>query len=392
MVGGSTDTHSAGLDAIERQVEGLLEALHAERAAKTEVQKYADKHDAEALSVSIELGVTEAELVQAKIKIELLQKTNKATEQELGSLRVALQQNNTPSSFPKDGQTPWVWTSEVADEYKATVEENARVKRELEELRKTQENIVDKHDNEVRKWKDMSEAWYGYYYNEAVATTIRLHDQIHELKAEKGETHWIESEQPRNPRVADRNAWRCADLHMNNEYEIPATYEALRELRPHGYLPHAIAGKVWLKRELVLLSEEEAARRIEIQAIRALLDPARASSAVTTDIVVEPKLLASLLPMKGLIFTQVRKPPPAAAQAQLFVTEAVAKPAVHTKNTRARQPLGGLAQPTAQDIRPPPYESHFAEYGRRMTKDRYADLEDENKMDFIRIYVDGGKR
>jgi hypothetical protein len=40
----------------------------------------------------------------------------------------------------------------------------------------------------------MSEAWYGYYYNEAVATTVRLHDQIHELKAEKGETHWIESE------------------------------------------------------------------------------------------------------------------------------------------------------------------------------------------------------
>jgi hypothetical protein len=194
MIGGSTDTHFAGLDAIERQVEGLLEALLAERAAKTEVQKYADKYDAEVLSVSIELGVTEAELVQAKFKIELLQKTNKATEQELGSLRVVLQQNNTPNSFPKDGQAPWVWTSEIAAEYKTTVEENAHVKRELEELRKTHKNIMDKHDNEVRKWKNMSEAWYGYYYNEAVATTVRLHDQIHELKAEKGETHWIESE------------------------------------------------------------------------------------------------------------------------------------------------------------------------------------------------------
>jgi hypothetical protein len=179
---------------------------------------------------------------------------------------------------------------------------------------------------------------------------------------------------------------------MNNEYEIPATYEALRELRPHGYLPHAIAGKVWLKREFVPLSEEVAARRIEIQAIRALLDPARASSVVTTDIVVEPKLLSSLLPMRDLVPTQVRKPPPAAAQPRRFVTEAVAKPAVHTKNIGDREPLGGLAQPTAQDIRPPSYESRFAEYDRRMTKDRYDDLEDENKMDFIRFYVDEGKR
>jgi hypothetical protein len=392
MIGGSTNTHFAGLDAIECQVEGLLKALHAERAAKTKVQKCADKYDAEALSVSIELGVTEAELVEAKIKIGLLQKTNRATEQEFEYLRVALQQNNDRGSVLKDGQSPRVWNSQAADEYKATIEENAHLKRELEELRKTHENIVDKHDSEVRKWKDMSEAWYGYYYNEAVATAVRLHDQVHELKAEKGETHCIESEQPRNPHVADRNAWRCADLHMNNEYEIPATYEALRELRPHGYLPHAIAGRVWLKREFVPLLEEEAARRIEIQAIRARLDRTCASSAVTTDTVVEPKLLASLLPMKGLIPTQVRKPLPAAAQPQRFVTEAVAKPAVHTKNIGARQPLGGLAQPTAQDIRPPPYESRFAEYDRRMTKDRYDDLEDENKMDFIRFYVDGGKR
>jgi hypothetical protein len=130
---------------------------------------------------------------------------------------------------------------------------------------------------------------------------------------------------------------------MNNEYEIPATYEALRELRPHDYLPHAIAGKVWLKREFVSLSEEEAARRIEIQATRARLDRARASSVVTTDIVVEPKLLSSLLPMRGLVPTQVRKPSPATAQPQRFVTKAVAKPAVRTKNIGAREPLGGLA-------------------------------------------------
>jgi hypothetical protein len=335
MVNGSTNTHFAGLDAIECQVEGLLKALHAECAAKTEVQKCADKYDAEALSVSIELGVTEVELVEAKIKIGLLQKTNRATEQELEYLRVALQQNNDRGSVLKDGQAPRVWNSQAADEYKATIEENAHLKRELEELRKTHENIVDKHDSEVRKWKNTSEAWYGYYYNEAVATTVRLHDQIHELKAEKGETHWIESEQPRNPRVADGNAWRCADLHMNNEYEISATYEALRELRPHGYLPHAIARKVWLKREFVPLSEEEAAGRIEIQAIWARLDRTRASSVVTTDIVVEPKLLSSLLPMRGLVPTQVRKPPPAAAQPQRVVTKAVAKPAVHTKNIGA---------------------------------------------------------
>lgn len=43
---------------------------------------------------------------------------------------------------------------------------------------------------------------------------------------------------------------------------IPATFEALLALRPHGYLPHWRAGKVWMEREFEPLSEEEAQKRI----------------------------------------------------------------------------------------------------------------------------------
>jgi hypothetical protein len=103
-------------------------------------------------------------------------------------------------------------------------------------------------------------------------TNKRLHNEIHALKTEKGEVHWIQSEQPLNAQVADRAALRCAAMYGFDEVDpalvpaavhdpkfvaqcISATLKALVALRPYGYLPHWKAGKLGVKPEFEPLSQ-----------------------------------------------------------------------------------------------------------------------------------------
>jgi hypothetical protein len=144
--------------------------------------------------------------------MEVLRETNKVTVQELGSLRAYLQGNVDSNVMNTDNQRPWVWISETAEKYKAAVEDYSGLRRNFEELSQKYENVVDRCDTKFLKADDSVDLWYNFYFDEAVANTERLHNQIQALKAEKGETHFIESAQPRNPRVADRNVSRCATL------------------------------------------------------------------------------------------------------------------------------------------------------------------------------------
>jgi hypothetical protein len=57
----------------------------------------------------------------------------------------------------------------------------------------------------------------------------------------------------------------------------------------------------------------------------------------------------------------------------------------------AQNPSGGLAQQAVRDIGPPPYESCFAKFNPRMTEEIYNDLDNDNKIDFIQVYINGDK-
>jgi len=106
-----------------------------------------------------------------------------------------------------------------------------------------------------------------------------LHNEIAALKAEKGEQHFVEPAPPANPEVHDRKTLAFAMAHGLQGVPpelISATYydstsgvclspteAALKALRPQGWYPIYIAGKVWLSKMVAPLTEEQAAMRIE---------------------------------------------------------------------------------------------------------------------------------
>jgi hypothetical protein len=131
----------------------------------------------------------------------------------------------------------------------------------------------------VRKAKDEADFWWHLYFNEAVPTTERLHKELAALKAEKGEKHFIEPNPPQNPEVLERKLFPLqfgyglegvpeelipSAVH-DTDYTVllPATWNSVKTLRPQGWKPCMMAGEVWIKRMVELLSEEDAARRIE---------------------------------------------------------------------------------------------------------------------------------
>lgn len=65
-------TNFAALDAIQRQNDGVRDALIAKRLEKEGLQKKSDALDSEACSKSIQLEITEADLLVAKIDLEVL--------------------------------------------------------------------------------------------------------------------------------------------------------------------------------------------------------------------------------------------------------------------------------------------------------------------------------
>ncbi|KAH6848452.1 hypothetical protein BKA58DRAFT_395285 [Alternaria rosae] len=129
------------------------------------------------------------------------------------------------------------------------------------------------------KAKSDSNYWWDLYFNEAVPTTQRLHDEIAALKAEKGEQHFAEPAPPANAEVYDRKmlafAMACGlqgippDLISATIHDptfgacLSPTESALKMLRPQGWYPVYIAGKVWLSKMVAPLSEEQAALRIQ---------------------------------------------------------------------------------------------------------------------------------
>ena len=373
-------THCAALNALELENSQIRALYEAEQVANGRIQKDSDKLDDENLSLSMKHELTEADLIKLKFDHDTLKESTASSMQELEILREAAEQSGSSTLDDEAREGLTVLIEETNIKYKAIVEENAQLIKKVEELQKWGDSIAREKDKTIRELGDAASKLAHWYYDEAVPTTERLHDEIQELKAEKGETHYIESTPPRNPAVAERNVLRYAahggfagvttaripsaaqDPNFIPD-AIPATYEALLRLRPHGYFPLWDAGKVWLKREFSPLSEEEAAKRVEaqMQAIAPQPTPKGASPVIERrKNHYKPEVVKE--PTKVLVPTQARKPPTALARSRSEIP----------------LPIASIS---------PPWESRFAKH---ITKENYTELESDNKRTFIEMYVEGG--
>jgi hypothetical protein len=261
---------------------------------------------------------------------------------------------------------------------------------------------------------DYIEKLQFWFYNEAVSTTQRLHNEIHALKAEKGESHWIEPAQPANTKVADRNVLRCAAMCdfdgvdpanipsavHNPKFirdSIPATYEALLALRPQGFQTHWNAGKVWMKREFEPVSEEDAITRLQIQEQEAKDERDRSTEALQRSLLGMPSTSMSCSKGANLVsevVKQIKPVPP-----QVIDPAIINKPVVRTfgagvKNAAMQKSKARLAQrPVVQGLPSTelPWESRFANFP-DMTKEEYDEMDSEMRQYFINDRINKGRK
>ncbi|KAL1793724.1 hypothetical protein ACET3X_008706 [Alternaria dauci] len=270
--------HCTALDALEQENEDLREALQTERNDKMEIQAKLDKLDNENLGLSIEYDSIEAELIEHKKSSSTLRDSTEAAMHELNMLRKVVQ-GQQGALGEQDHHELLSLVSRTTEENRGLIESTARMEARVQEMEQHSATIEDKSESEVMKARDNSEFWFHLYYNEAVSTTELLHAEIAALKAEKGERHFVESAPPANPVVYDRKMLPCATMYglagipahlitsavcdAEGVTHLSATMEALQMLRPLGWQPVAVAGKVWLSKVVKPLSENDAANQVQ---------------------------------------------------------------------------------------------------------------------------------
>ena len=271
-------THCAALDAIDLENEQLRNSLQAERDEKSDVQAKLDRVDSDHLKVSVELGILEAKLIDEKKSHSKLGKSTEAMMHELNMLRKVARSRQ--GALGEQDQCELLdLVSGTAATNQSLIETNDQLQDKLQKIEQWSKTIVDKCDSDVMKAKSNEDYWYHLFFNEAVPTTERLHSEIAALKAEKGEQHFVEPAPPANPEVHDRKTLAFAMAYglqgVPSELIAATTYDstsgaclspteaALKALRPQGWYPVCIAGKVWLSKMVAPLSKEQAAMRIE---------------------------------------------------------------------------------------------------------------------------------
>jgi hypothetical protein len=187
---------------------------------------------------------------------------------------------------------------------------------------------------------------------------------------------------------------------------VPATFEALLALRPQAYYPHWEAGKVWMKPEFEPLSEEEIRKRIEVEEQKLVAKNNCVAELPQQPLVGMPPTLSSpvadtsLFPVAAQQMSQHcatprhESPTNGLVPAQVIGRIKVNKPVVKTGGvyaikTQVQQPKKRLPQEQpieASTSASPPWQPHFAKFA-GMTEEMYDELDPENKLDFIAMFV-----
>ncbi|CAN9377302.1 unnamed protein product [Alternaria sp. RS040] len=414
--------HCAALDALEQENEHLRESLQTERNDKAEMQGKLDKLDNENLSLSIEYDSIDAELIQSKKSSSTLRDSMAAAMHELNMLRKVVQ--GQQGVLGEQDQSELLrLVSRTTEENRRLVESNARMEVKVQEVEKYGASIEDRSESEVMKAKDMSDYWWHLYHNEAVPTTERLHAEIAALKAEMGEQHFVEPAPPMNPVVFDRKMLPCAAMHglagvpahlitsavfdAEGVTHLSATTEALQTLRPQGWKPVVVAGKVWLSKMVKPLLEDDAVTQIQIDHHNGDLgstgpgqslmsDTYRShNTQIPTNFMAHSVLSVHRLNLLALFLTNT-----SSERAQDLVIpkcgnqvaarrEATRPPIKQALRSKPQATYRTAQASTMEELRVPEWRASWLKIDSRMTREAWEDedLDDDLKVNWVRLYV-----
>jgi hypothetical protein len=415
--------HCAAIDAVEQENEVLRSSLRAERNEKADIQAKPDKLDSENLSLSIEYDIIDAELIEERKSSSTLRDSTVAAMQELRMLRkVAKGQQGVLGE--QDHRELLALVSKTTEENKGLVEATARMNKKLQEVQQWGNTVEDKCKSDLMKAKHDIEYWTHLYYNEAVPTTECLHDELAAAKAKTGEKHFVESAPPENPVVFGRKMLPYATMHglagvpahlvtsavHDGEFGtlLSATLEALKMLRPQGWQPIVVAGKVWLSRIVKSFSEEDAARRIQSGGHNASLSSAgtEESAMTNTDAPRSAHTPNNASAYNGLPadHSKLRMPSPTHTSTkrahvpvnpergnQVAVRREAAQPSTLQAPKPKPQTTRRIAQPSTIEVsRAPAYRSSWQQIDREMTRDCWEEWDDHVRTQWFDKYVKPG--
>ncbi|KAF1850830.1 uncharacterized protein K460DRAFT_302281, partial [Cucurbitaria berberidis CBS 394.84] len=260
-------------DALRDQIKSILNE-------QAELQRELAKFDTENLSLSMKIEYAEEQLHASEKENKDLKHAHATMIKEIKFLRNAIKRdgNLTVDDKANLGQH----LCELTEQNQALTEEVSGLADDLKAAREYNKAVHDKADSEIQKAQKATDFYYTAYYDEAVSKVERLLEEVRSLNMELGRDVHVQERVERNKVVADRAALRYAcDLTMRGVdtamipaeyYEpgfrpgwIPATYDALRVLRPLGWIPVHELEKVYLAPMYKPFTEEDVAYRLEAQ-------------------------------------------------------------------------------------------------------------------------------
>jgi hypothetical protein len=267
-------THAGTLDQVVSENDELHDKIKAVLEEKAEVQNKFNKLD----DVNLEKLRREE-----SVEMGFLRKYRTASETELEFLTNAYQNSNHFSTEDEVRLRDHLRKTTI--QIQNVTEQASSMQEELTQHRDFIKKVQDQADIEVNRATKDAEFWQIGYWSEAVPKVETMYAEIVKLNAELGRDIVPKEQTVRNQRVADRSALReaCAQtlrgVDSNNfpaeYYEpgfvpgwMPATADAMRVLRPLGWVPVYKSGKVWLQPMYKPFTEEDAAARIQAQELK----------------------------------------------------------------------------------------------------------------------------
>jgi hypothetical protein len=343
---------------------------------KKDVEAKANKVDDENLALLMQIADVQNRYQEQTTELKVLRHWRESMMTELEVLDNAVTQDDLRRHLRKTGA-----------ENRDLVESMTEMKRELNRHRELIETVEDKANTEVMKANKLTDFWFNRYYDEAVGRVERLHEEIYQLNTKLGRDVRPKDQLVRNKRVEDRAALRTAcqetmrgvdSANVPKEYyepgfrpgHLPATYDAMRVLRPLGWVPLFERERVYLQPMYRPYTEADSDARVEAREL------------VREEMRKEEELKKL---REGMLLTEpclrYQSDTPVAAE-KAKQAKPVQEPATPTGMRVARP----LPSPPKSTTPPPPYQSHFATYN-DMSEELYNELEDDNKWDFFNYFV-----